>query len=175
MRTERECPRSWWENYSKIINLIPVFLLGLLVLVTCVSIFTQVVFRYLLNHPISWVDEFAVLIFAWMIFLGTAIAQKNDEHISIDILTRLLPRKIQTGLSIFTKILILLVLNFLFIEGIRLTMKTAGLKYPAMEISRGFLYVTIPVMMPLMGVYLIGLLVTEVKNFVKEDNKGNRN
>jgi TRAP-type C4-dicarboxylate transport system permease small subunit len=162
-----------WRKYSLCkISYIPEFLLGLTVFVTTVAIFTQVVSRYLFNHPISWMDEFAVLIFAWMIFLGVAIAQKNNEHIGIDIVARVLPPRVQGVLAIFTNMLILLVLVFLFVQGISLTMKTAGLKYPAMEISRGFLYVSIPVMMPLMAFYLIRIIVTDLRSFIREEKGG---
>jgi TRAP-type C4-dicarboxylate transport system permease small subunit len=162
----------WRNHLLRKIGYIPEFLLGFTVFVTTVAIFTQVVSRYLFNHPISWVDEFAVLIFAWMIFLGVAIAQKNNEHIGIDIIARVLPPRVQRVLAIFTNIVILLVLAFLFVQGISLTMKTAGLKYPAMEISRGFLYVSIPVMMPLMAFYLIRIIITDLRSFITEDTGG---
>jgi len=156
------------RHYLRRIDFIPEFLLGFTVFVATVAIFTQVVSRYVFNNPISWVDEFAVLIFAWMTFLGTAIAQKNNEHISIDIFARLLSKRAQTGLAIIMNILILMLLGFLFTEGIRLTLKTAGLKYPAMEISRGFLYMSIPTTMPLMGFYLIRIIITDIQTLIKD-------
>jgi len=172
MTTENEKGPVRWKHSLRKIGFIPEFLLGLTVFVTTIAIFTQVVSRYIFNHPISWVDEFAVLVFAWMIFLGTAIAQKNSEHIGIDILERMLPPKFQRGLAIFRNILILLVLIFLFVNGISLTVKTVGLKYPAMEISRGFLYVSIPVMMPLMAFYLIRIIITDLRSFIMEHTGG---
>jgi len=172
MTGEKERGPVWHKHSLRKIGFIPEFLLGLTVLITTIAIFTQVVFRYIFNHPISWVDEFAVLVFAWMIFLGVAIAQKNNEHIGLDIVTRLFPPKVQRVLAIFTNILILLVLAFLFIQGISLTMKTAGLKYPAMEISRGFLYVSIPVMMPLMAFYSIRIIITDLRSFIMQDKGG---
>lgn len=172
MTGEKERGPVWRKHSLRKIGFIPEVLLGLTVFVTTIAIFTQVVSRYLLNHPISWMDEFAVLIFAWMIFLGVAIAQKSNEHIGIDIVTRVLPPKVQRVLAIFTNILILLVLAFLFIKGISLTMKTAVLKYPAMEISRGFLYVSIPVMMPLMAFYLIRIIITDLPSLIKGNKEG---
>jgi len=170
---ENEVKRDGWVRCLRRLDFIPELLLGLTVLVTCIAIFTQVVFRYVFNAPISWMDEFAVLVFAWMIFLGTAIAQKKSEHISIDIFTRFLPQRTRAMLTILTNVLILLLLIFLFIEGIRLTVKTVGLKYPAMEISRGFLYVSIPVMMPLMAFYLLRIIFIDLQSFIKGDKRSN--
>lgn len=172
MKIENRMKPGRVRHYLRRIDFIPEFLLGFTVFVTVVAIFAQVVFRYVFNHPISWMDEFAVLVFAWMIFLGVAIAQKNSEHIGIDILTRTLPLKAQRGLAIFTNTIILLVLAFLFINGISLTIKTAGLKYPAMEISRGLLYISIPVMMPLMVFYLVRIIITDLRSFIMENTGG---
>ena len=172
MAGEKERSPAWYKHSLRKIGFIPEFLLGLTVLITTMAIFTQVVFRYIFNHPISWVDEFAVLIFAWMIFLGVAIAQKNNEHIGIDIVAHLLPPKVRRVLAIFTNTLILLILVFLFVKGIDLTARTIGLKYPAMEISRGFLYVSIPVMMPLMAFYLVRIIIADLRSFIMENTGG---
>src|SRR4051794_8044698 len=70
-------------------------LVAALLLVAVAVIFAQVVFRYVINSPSSWLDEFAVLVFAWMIFLGAAIAQRGDSHIAMSTLVRLLPAPAQ--------------------------------------------------------------------------------
>ena len=58
---------------------------------------------------------------------------------------------------------IFMVLVLLFIEGVALTQKTAGLNYPAMEISRAFLYISIPVTAPLMGFYLLRTIIRDIR------------
>lgn len=166
MELEKTTKKSSIKRLLHFADSIPEFCLGLTVLVTVIAIFTQVVSRYVFSRPISWADEFAVLIFAWMIFLGTAITTKHKDHISIDTLTRLFPERIKVGLAVITNSMIFLVLLLLFIEGIRLTYRTAGLKYPAMEISRGFLYVAIPVTAPLMGLYLVRAIIADIRILV---------
>ncbi len=101
-----------------------------------------------------------------MIFLGAVIAAKHNDHISIDTLTRLLPERIKVGLAVITNSMVFLVLLLLFIEGILLTHRTAGLKYPAMEVSRGFLYVSIPVTAPLMGLYFVRTIIADIRVLV---------
>ena len=133
---------------------------------TTITIFSQVVFRYVLNRPIYWADEFAVLVFAWMIFTGTVVATKYNEHLSVDTFIRMLPKRFQTVLTITTNTAILMVIVLLFIEGLALTQKTVGLKYPAMEISRGFLYISIPVTAPLMGIYLLRTIIRDIRQLV---------
>jgi TRAP-type C4-dicarboxylate transport system permease small subunit len=154
------------KKFWRFVDYLPEVVLGMTVLVTTVTIFAQVFFRYVLSRPIYWADEFAVLVFAWMIFTGTVVATKYNEHLSVDTFIRLLPKRLQTVLTIITNSAILMVIVLLFIEGIALTQKTAGLNYPAMEISRAFLYVSIPVTAPLMGIYLLRTIIRDIRQVV---------
>lgn len=150
---------------------IPELVLGLTVLVTTVTIFAQVFFRYVLSRPIYWADEFAVLVFAWMIFTGTVVATKYNEHLSVDTFIRWLPGRVQTGVTIATNSAIFMVIILLFIEGVALTRKTAGLNYPAMEISRAFLYISIPVTTPLMAIYLLRTIIRDIRQLVGSEKR----
>ena len=162
MRTEIQPKLSWFKRFWQFLDFLPEAVLGITVLVTTITIFSQVVFRYVFSRPIYWADEFAVLVFAWMIFTGTVVATKYNEHLSVDTFIRMLPKQIQLVLTIATNAAILLVIVLLFIEGIVLTKKTVGLNYPAMEISRGFLYISIPITAPLMGIYLLLTIMRDI-------------
>jgi len=159
---------SWLQKFWRFLDYLPEAVLGATVLITTVTIFAQVVFRYVFNSPIYWADEFAVLVFAWLIFIGTVVATKYNEHISVDTFIRMLPQKLQVMLTITTNVAIFFVLVLLFVEGVALTQKTAGLNYPAMEISRGFLYISIPVTTPLMGIYLLRTIIRDIRLLVKK-------
>ncbi|MEJ2163942.1 MAG: TRAP transporter small permease [Desulfobacterales bacterium] len=159
--------QGWVQRAVRILDYLPEAALGITVIITTITIFAQVVFRYVFNSPIYWADEFAVLIFAWMIFIGTVVAIKYNEQISVDAMVRLLPARYQTGLAILTNTALFLVIVLLFIEGILLTVKTIALKYPAMEISRGFLYISLPVTTPLMGFYLARTIIRDIRRFAK--------
>jgi TRAP-type C4-dicarboxylate transport system permease small subunit len=163
LNTEIRQKFSWLKKFLRFLDFLPEVVLGLTVLVMTVTIFAQVVFRYVFNRPIYWADEFAVLVFAWMIFIGTVVATKYNEHFSVDTFIRMLPKRLQMVLTIATNVAILMVIVLLFIEGITLTQETIGLKYPAMEISRGFLYISIPVTAPLMGIYLLRTIVRDIR------------
>jgi TRAP-type C4-dicarboxylate transport system permease small subunit len=156
------------NRFLRILDFIPEAVLGVTVLITTVTIFAQVVFRYVFSSPIYWADEFAVLVFAWMIFIGTVVATKYNEHLSVDTFIRMFPQRLQVVLTITTNVAIFLVIVLLFVEGVELTQKTAGLKYPAMEISRGFLYISIPVTTPLMGIYLLRTIIRDIQLLVKK-------
>ncbi len=50
------------------------------------AMLAQVFMRYVFGAPFAWAEEFAVLVFAWLIFLGAAHVQRDDSHLSIDTL-----------------------------------------------------------------------------------------
>ena len=171
MNTEIRQKFSWFKKFWQVLDFLPEVVLGITVLVTTITIFSQVVFRYVFSRPIYWADEFAVLVFAWMIFTGTVVATKYNEHLSVDTFIRMLPKRLQTVLTIATNTAIFMVIVLLFIEGVALTQKTVGLNYPAMEISRGFLYISIPVTAPLMGIYLLRTIINDIRLLVGRQNR----
>jgi TRAP-type transport system small permease protein len=129
--------------------------LALTVVATAVAVFLQVVFRFIVQDPVAWLDEFAGLIFAWMTLVGAAVVQRNDSHMSVDIFARLLPARGQALLFALRVLAMLAVLALLFWQGLALTQRMSFIEYPAMEISRGFLYAILPVCVPLIALYLV--------------------
>ena len=130
------------------------FLLGLTVAASALAIFTQVVLRYVFNDPSSWLDEFAVLAFAWTTFIGAAVVQRSDSHMTIEYFVKDLPPRGQAGIYALRVACVATVAGVLMWQGVLLTGKMSFIEYPAMEISRGFLFATLPVTMPFLLLYL---------------------
>lgn len=59
---------------------------GVLVLTTVSLTFGQVILRTVFNNPQAWAEEVSRYVFAWIVFLGAAIAFGRDTHIRIDFL-----------------------------------------------------------------------------------------
>lgn len=81
---------------------------SVLVLATVVLTFTQVVLRTVFNNPQAWAEEVSRYLFAWIVFLGTAIAFARDSHIRIDFLDVMVS---PTTLSILKAVRTLIVLG----------------------------------------------------------------
>jgi TRAP-type C4-dicarboxylate transport system permease small subunit len=129
--------------------------LALAVLAPTIAVFVQVIYRYVLNDPTSWLDEFATLCFAWMTLLGAAVVQCNDAHMSIEVFAVRMPRALQVALFWLRNALVAVLLVMLFWLGLDLTLRMSFIEYSAMGISRGFLFATLPVCAPLMLWYLV--------------------
>ncbi len=117
---------------------------------TCI-VFVSVLFRYVLNSPLAWTEELASLLFAWLTFVGAYVGSRFRSHIAIDTLVIYLPAGTRRGLARVVDVGVLLLLGVFVWQGIRLTITTWSLEFPAMEISRGYLYASLPVGACLMG------------------------
>ena len=119
------------------------------------AMLVQVLCRVLLGTAIIWAEEFAVLLFAWSIFLGAAYAQKDDSHLSIDTVRLLAGPRLRLALAILRVSVIAACSAVAIWQGIDLTRRALPLMYPAMDITRSFLYASVPVGFALGLVYLV--------------------
>jgi TRAP-type transport system small permease protein len=119
------------------------------------AMLVQVLCRVLFGTAIIWAEEFAVLLFAWSIFLGAAYAQKDDSHLSIDTLRLLAGRRLGIALAVLRTTVITGCSLVAIWEGIGLSRRALPLLYPAMEITRSFLYASVPVGFGFGLIYLV--------------------
>jgi len=110
-----------------------------------VLVFSSVVLRYVLNSPVTWSEELASLLFAWLTFVGAYVGFRTHSHIRIDTLTMLLPAGVRSGIRRAVDAGVLLVLGVFIWQGFSLVTTTWSLEFPAMEISRGYLYLSLPI------------------------------
>jgi len=46
-------------------------------------VIAAVFFRYVLSDPLIWTEEFIVIVFTWMLFIGLSSAFRQRMHISM--------------------------------------------------------------------------------------------
>lgn len=80
--------------------------LGLMVVV----ILTQVFFRYVMGSALPWPEEASRFLMLWSTGLMAPSAFRRGGFVAIDMLVRLMPRGIATGLSIVMLVMTILVL-----------------------------------------------------------------
>lgn len=121
---------------------------------TCI-VFVSVVYRYVLNSPLTWTEELASLLFAWLTFIGAYVGFRTRSHISIDTLMIFLSPAVRGGVARLVDICVLLLLVLFVWQGIKITVTTWSLEFPAMEISRGYLYLAFPIGAALMAIGIV--------------------
>ncbi|MFN4201995.1 MAG: TRAP transporter small permease [Tabrizicola sp.] len=80
--------------------------LGLMV----VAILVQVFFRYVLNNALPWPEEASRFLMLWSTGLMAPTAFRRGGFVAIDMVIRMLPRMVATGLSVFLMVVTILVL-----------------------------------------------------------------
>jgi TRAP-type C4-dicarboxylate transport system permease small subunit len=108
-------------------------------------VFVSVLFRYVLNRPLAWTEELASLLFAWLTFVGAYVGFRTRSHIRIDTLTIFLPPSFRRVIRHGVDLCVLALLAIFIWQGFMLTVTTWSLEFPAMEISRGYLYASLPI------------------------------
>jgi TRAP-type C4-dicarboxylate transport system permease small subunit len=136
------------------------FAAGMALAAASVAMLMQVVARFVFDAPFSWAEEFAVLVFAWVTFLGAAAVQRDDSHLSIDTLRTRLPARGQRWLDALRRLVIVACGVVLVWQGVILSQKMWGLEFPAMEVSRSLLYLSVPVGFAFSVVLALRSLVT---------------
>jgi TRAP-type C4-dicarboxylate transport system permease small subunit len=108
-------------------------------------VFVSVLFRYVLNRPLAWTEELASLLFAWLTFVGAYVGFRTRSHIRIDTLMVLFPPAVRRTIGNCVDLCVLALLALFIWQGFMLTRTTWSLEFPALEISRGYLYVSLPI------------------------------
>ena len=80
--------------------------LGLMVVVILVQVF----FRYVLNNALPWPEEASRFLMMWSTALMAPTAFRRGGFVAIDMVIRMLPRAVATGLSVFLLAVTILVL-----------------------------------------------------------------
>jgi len=78
----------------------------LILYVTVVVIFVQVIARYVLKVALPWTEEFARYAFIWLVFLANALAERQKEHFRCTYFVEQASRPARYALWVFGEILI---------------------------------------------------------------------
>jgi len=137
-----------WMN--QLLKTVIVILFTMMVLV----VFLQVVSRYIFESPFSWSEELARYLSIWVTFLGAAVAIGTRNHIQIDVFVNLLPDKLRKYNDLLVDLLqVVFAVIMLVAGGLMLPIVLDNLT-PALQISAGYVYASIPVSAVFMALYL---------------------
>lgn len=105
-----------------------------------VLVFSNVILRYVFNSGITWSSELSRYLFVWLVFLGAIAALKDNMHLSMDIVTDLLPPKVKKVFFVVSNLVVLYVLWLFFKGSWSMTFLTMSRLSPATKIPLGLIY-----------------------------------
>lgn len=109
------------KSFLKSIDLyISSLCIAAVVLITLFSI----VMRYIFGNPIQWTEEINLALVVGFTFLGSAYAFKNNEHISIDLISGRFGKKLDRMFFLIRQIVVLVVVGYVFVYlGLKLSIQ----------------------------------------------------
>jgi TRAP-type transport system small permease protein len=123
---------------------------GALLILVCSVTATQVVFRFVLKAPLAWSDELATFSFVWFALLGAALAVRENAHIGVDALVRLLPKQYRGLIAIGSLLLIQAFLGCLIKFGMDLMQRIGDQRSAGLQVKIFWVYLSLPVSAALM-------------------------
>ena len=121
------------EKCKNIVN----FILGTLLGVLALLMFSQVISRYVFNYSITWSEEFPRILLVWIVFFGL-VTVPFKEHLTIDLLNI---NKIVTAI---TYSIVLIVSCLCIYYGFILCIKIKFQVFPVTNIPRFVQYLALP-------------------------------
>lgn len=146
------------QRVSDVINRVTEVILVVVLSVMAVVVFLQVIFRYVLNFPLFWTEEFARYCLVWCSLLGSAVAVKRGQHIAVTVFMDRLPPALRRGLTVIALVSVAAILAIILWGGIQLVAVTRAQISPALRISMSIPYLAVPVGAALMLVHTIGFI-----------------
>ena len=136
-----------------------------LVLVEICMLFAGVVWRYVLNSPLVWVDELAEILFLWLVSLGAVVALRRSEHMRMTILVTRLPLRVQAIIAQFSALIVMTFLIAIVVPGYFYMLRQQVISTPTLHI---------PASWPIAGelVAFMFLLTTSLRQLLEKSAAG---
>jgi TRAP-type C4-dicarboxylate transport system permease small subunit len=155
-------PPTWRWLLAHFEEIVTAILLAVMLGSVGVSVFC----RFVLKQPLSWTEEVILVCMVWMCFLGSSIATKHNEHIFIDFVVALVPRRLARVMEITSMTLVTGVLIVLIWQGALLVERTQEVTTIALGIPTMYMYAAIPFSAVLMLIHNLRNLAAAIRGWV---------
>ncbi|UOQ83675.1 TRAP transporter small permease [Gracilibacillus salinarum] len=135
-------------------------LVSFLLVILAVLVVLQVTTRFVINVPLSWTEELAKYLMIYIVFLGSGLAMRHNQHIAIDFLFEIVhaanKRRLQKIVLWISGVFSLLLAYY----GAHLTYIVIGQSTPTLQYSMAWAYAAIPLGSVLMLCNVIAVLLS---------------
>lgn len=144
---------------DRLLKYLLTFLVGLLT----VSVFLQVLIRFVFKYPLPWTEEVSRIAFVYSIFVGATIAVREKAHLNVDFVLVVLPQGLALAIKLVGTALVGIFLVFMTWQGVVFVRATGVQVTPVMQVPFRYLYLIIPTSGGLMLLYLVLGIVDDLR------------
>ncbi len=134
-------------------------LLGLFIAAIVLITLAAVWQRYVMDNPLSWVEQVSNMFFIWVVFIGAAVLYRQNLHIGVDAFLMALNEKNRALWKWVIEVLNMTFIAILFVYSLKLTIQVMDNTNGALEISPAWYYVSAPISCVMMMLYFIEKIV----------------
>ena len=134
------------------------FFAVLCLLAILIDIAAGVISRYVFNSSFSWTEVGGRWLFGFMIFLGIALGHRRRNHVALDLLERVLPKRFKAPHAFLVDLIVAFTTICMFFYSIDLMLLVGGTE-PLLKVPNVIKYCTIPV-----GA-AIGIIILALRGF----------
>lgn len=128
---------------------------AVMVVALAVIVFVQVFNRFVLQTPLAWSEDLAMLLFQWVVFLGAALGVSRMRHFGIELLVRQLPERMRHRVELLTPMVMAIVAAVMIIQGWAIMGINRNRTFSTMDLSYTWAFLPIPLSGVLILFYLI--------------------
>lgn len=133
------------------------YLCGLLLFILLFICFGNVLSR-LVGAPLYWADEAQRFVMIWMAFLAFPVLIHDHDHLVVDLVSTLLPKKVHGSMYLIGDIILLIFIAFITPYCARMVGMNMISMSSAMRIPMGLVYLCMPIGMGLCFVAQVQVL-----------------
>ncbi len=121
--------------------------------IVCLQVFN----RFVLQVPLAWSEDMAMLLFQWVVFLGAALGVKRLRHFGIELVVRYFPERLRHAVDLLTPAVMAVVALVMIFQGWAILGLNRTRIFSSMELTYTWAFLPIPLGGVLILIYLVQL------------------
>ena len=149
------------------LNNFELYLATLCFIILTVMLTLQVFSRFILHHSWTWMEEFATIMFVWMIYLAISAAVTHRKHLRIDVLLEAVPFQIKKVMLIASNVIFAAFNIYISVIMVSVIQLLGSSKTTMLGIPQQLVYIVIPIGL----IISVIRLVQDTLKLLKEEKK----
>ena len=146
----------WYDRIENGVTSVVRVVSAVLLLAIVLTISWQVTARYIPDLRVPrWTEEVSLIFMVWLAMLGSGLAVRAGEHLSVDVVTRQLPKRVQRALERIVWLAFAGFGGYLMWYGWELSQRTMAQTFAATQLPVGWMYLGLPFGGALMAYYAL--------------------
>jgi TRAP-type C4-dicarboxylate transport system permease small subunit len=144
---------------------------AILMVALAVVVFIQVFNRFVLQTPLAWSEDMAMLLYQWVVFVGAALGVKRMRHFGIELVVKQFPEHWRHRIELVTPLVMLVVAVVMIVQGWTILGFNRNRIFATMDLSYTWAFLPIPLSGVLIIVYLIQVEIQRWREVKQEGHQ----